>query len=384
MTEKVNGEHVFCGEDGTEKQQTEILINKDYLKYKLTPSIRHKTSQILFYNAQDLTFYDRKPENPIFIIWLVRHNVEFNYVTRRLLEEAFEMNIWLVHLQTENFEISMDSDGLEHLYYKGKVIKYEDLPDAVMPRIGATIDYHSLMVLRHLELMGGNMINDVKSLETSRDKLRTYQALASKNLPIPKTMLVRFPSKDPKYDGNVDTIIKHFKFPIILKLGSGSKGKGVMLVNSEENFKDLFDMLDQTNPLLVQEFIKNSTGKDIRVIVVGNKVVSCMMRVAKKGFKSNFHQGGYVKTVEITEELEKLAVLAAQTAGLQIAGIDLLIDENRHVICEVNSSPGFEGFEMATGINTARKMLEYVMTTKRKEYVKVEKIHVPIIPKHLE
>lgn len=384
MSEKVIGEHIFCGEEDKKQEKTEILINKDYLKYNLLPSIRHKESKILFFNAQDLTFYDRKPEKPIYTIWLVRHNLEFNYVTRRLLEEAFEMNIWLVHLQTENFEVSMGSDGLEHLSYKGKVIKNEDLPDAVMPRIGATIDYHSLMVLRHLELMQCNMINNVKSLENSRDKLRTYQALASKNLPIPKTMLVRFPSKDPKYDGNVDTIIKHFTFPVILKLGSGSKGKGVMLVNSEESFKDIFDMLDQSNPLLVQEFIKNSSGKDIRVIVVGNKVVSAMMRVAKKGFKSNFHQGGYVKSIEITEELEKLAVQAARIVGLQIAGIDLLIGEEKHVICEVNASPGFEGFEMATGVNTARKMLEYIMTTKKPERNEIQKIHVPVLKEHLE
>jgi gamma-F420-2:alpha-L-glutamate ligase len=370
----------------TENPYVEISIPSEYKKYGLNPSVRHENKEIIFYNATDLSFYDRKPENPIATVWLLRCNIEFNYVTRRLLEQAFEMNIHLVHLQSENFEVIMAHDGLEHMTYKGKKITYADLPDAIMPRIGATINYLTLSVLKQLQAMGGRMINDVASLENTKDKLRTYQALATHKLPIPKTLLVRFPSTEPKFDGNLVTICKTFTFPVILKVGSGSQGKGVMMIQNEDNMKDIFDMLDKSNPLLVQEFIKNSSGRDVRVIVVGGKVVSAMMRVANKGFKSNFHQGGYVQPVEINEEIEQVAVKAAQIVGLQIAGVDLLLGENGYIICEINASPGFEGFELATGINTAKSMLTYVLSVAQQPKPKIEEKKlwiVPVMKEHL-
>jgi gamma-F420-2:alpha-L-glutamate ligase len=118
-------------------------------------------------------------------------------------------------------------------------------------------------------------------------------------------------------------------------------------------------MIDTSNPLLLQEFIENSKGKDIRVFVVGRKVIGAMMRISKKGFKSNFHQGGFVKPYEVDEKLEKIALSASNALNLEIAGVDVLIDHDGYKICEVNSSPGYEAFEMSTGVNIPKKILEY-------------------------
>jgi gamma-F420-2:alpha-L-glutamate ligase len=134
--------------------------------------------------------------------------------------------------------------------------------------------------------------NDLSSLEISRDKLKTLQTLSAVNLPIPKTMIAKFPFE-------YDSINKEFQYPLILKKSSGSQGKGVMLVQSEQHLKDIEDMLETKNPLIFQEYIETSHGRDIRCVVVGGKALGGMMRIAKSGFKSNFHQGGYVKHVSL-------------------------------------------------------------------------------------
>lgn len=161
----------------------------------------------------------------------------------------------------------MSSDGLDHIYYAGE--KVTEMPDAVIPRMGAKIDYFALAVVRQLQKMDCLMFNDLNSLEISRDKLKTLQTLGAVNLPVPKTMIAKFPLE-------YHAINKTFTYPLILKKSSGSQGKGVMLVQSEQHLKDMEDMLNFKNPLIFQEYIKSSHGRDIRVFVVGGKVYSLL------------------------------------------------------------------------------------------------------------
>lgn len=162
-----------------------------------------------------------------------------------------------------------------------------------------------------------------------------------------------------KFPMELDAIEREFSFPMILKKSSGSQGKGVMLLRDAEHLDDVADMIDVSKPLILQEFISKSHGRDIRVIVVGGKAIGGMMRVAKKGFKSNFHQGGYVKPVKLSQAIEWLAIEAVRLIGLDVGGVDILIDNDTYKICEINASPGFQGFELATGINVAEKILEF-------------------------
>lgn len=144
-----------------------------------------------------------------------------------------------------------------------------------------------------------------------------------------------------------------------LSAGVTRQGTSAFTCGKEDCMKEVSAMIDQTKPLIIQQYIQTSRGRDIRIIVVGGKAIGAMMRVAKKGWKSNFHLGGFVKQVNMSSELEWLATEAARSMGLDIAGVDILIDRNTYKICEVNSTPGFQGFELATGINVAKKIVEF-------------------------
>lgn len=161
-----------------------------------------------------------------------------------------------------------------------------------------------------------------------------------------------------------------------------------MLIKDEDTLEDVGHMINPGMTYCIQEFIKNSSGRDIRVIVVGDKAIGGMMRVAKKGFKSNFSAGGFVRNVKLTEKLEWLAVETTKICKLQISGVDILIDKNTYRICEINSTPGFEGFELATGVNVAVKILEYVVKScglKKLQPKKKKKdiVYVEVIAEHL-
>jgi len=224
----------------------------------------------------------------------------------------------------------------------------------VIVRVGAAVDYFGLAVLRHIEQIGVLVLNRLAGIEVSRDKLLTVQHLAAHGLPIPKTVLAKFPIK-------LDTIKREFEYPIIIKKASGSQGKGIIKVDTHEQLEDLVDMLDTGKPLIFQEYVSASSGKDLRVFVIGGRVVGAMMRIAAKGnFKANVHQGASVKPVKISPQVEWLVLETVRIVGLDIAGVDLLIDKTTYKICEVNSSPGFEGLEKACGENIAIKMFQYM------------------------
>eukprot|EP01080_Neovahlkampfia_damariscottae_P008597 gene8597-422_t len=338
-----------------EKTSIQTEFSEEDLKYELEPSYRG-VNKILFLNPKNTKFYQRKPKNPISKVWLIRMTEEFNYVTRRLIEEAYKMDIELEHLLIPKFNLIYNEKGERKLYYDGKLIQKSEFPHSCLPRIGATVNYNTLMILKEIESLGVKMVNNVQSLENSRDKLLSIQNFVKHGLSIPKSMLINTP-----IDSRV--IQEEFKsFPVILKQTSGSQGTGVIKAFDEENLKDLASMLGDSHPMIIQEYIKNSSGKDIRVIVVGDEILGAMMRVSNKGFKSNFHQGGSVKFIDIDDEMKNIALKACKSVGLKMAGVDLLIDSNGYKICEINSSPGYEGFELATGINVSNRILKYAIS----------------------
>eukprot|EP01080_Neovahlkampfia_damariscottae_P001522 gene1522-12648_t len=377
--EKLRIPLIVSTENGNEeKEQVEVGIPKSYLNYNLKPSFRSE-NKILFYNAQDTKFYERKLENPSQKIWIIRINDFYNYGTKRMMQTAYEMNIQLEWKISTNFDLVTDSKEGTIIFYKGEKIEKDNLPSAIIPRFGSKLDYLAKSALKHFERAGVEIINDWRSLTYASDKFSCYQVWSSKKFPIPKSMLVKFPM-EPAF------IEKNFSYPFILKKSTSSQGKGIMKINGEEELKDLSELLDESKTLVIQEFIKFSSGRDIRVIVIGGKVIGAMMRIAKTGYKSNFHKGGMVKKVELNDELKSLSIQTAASVGLDICGVDFLIDENGYKICEINASPGFEGFEIATGLNIAKEILEFASKRgkEKKNYVEIESVEVSIMKEHLE
>lgn len=217
---------------GKDKKKITVNVPKNYVKYKLQPVVRHE-NRILCYNAQDFSFYERVPENPKAKIWLLRRNLEYNYSMRRLCEEAFEMGVHLENVKMQDFEVIVSGEGLSELQYKNKKFESKDLPNAIIPRFGANIDYFAISVLNQLELLGGKMINSMEGIDLSRDKAKTYQRLSQYKLPFPKTLI-------GKLEFNTEYITSFFKeFPIILKASSSSQGKGVVKINDPNQLPDL-------------------------------------------------------------------------------------------------------------------------------------------------
>jgi len=224
--------------------------------------------------------------------------------------------------------------------------------------MGAGTTYFASAVIRHLERLGVFVLNSSQSIETAKDKLATLQILSANNIPIPKTMLAKFPL-------NVEAVEREFTYPIILKTVSGSHGKGVFLCENRSQLEDLADLMELSKDpkvnVILQEFASSSKGKDIRVIVVGGRPVGAMLRTAREGkFKANFSTGGAVASFDLNPAVEWLAVESVKVVGLDIAGVDILFDGDSYEVCEVNSSPGFEGFEKVTGLNIPQEIYQYI------------------------
>ena len=212
-------------------------------------------------------------------------------------------------------------------------------------------------MFRHLERMGVLFINGSDAIDNVKDKLYTMQILAQNNIPHPKTMLVKNP-----VDSNY--VSKNIGFPIVVKSLSGTHGKGVYLAENKRNFEQLVEMMEQFNDrfnIILQEFVEDSHGKDLRIIVVGGKVIGAMKRESKDGdFRANITRGGGAEPTEIDEQMEYLALESTKLLGLDIGGVDLLYDNDGYKICEVNSSPGFYGMEKYTEIRVAEQIVTYV------------------------
>ncbi|WP_438726383.1 30S ribosomal protein S6--L-glutamate ligase [Parasphingorhabdus sp. DH2-15] len=274
------------------------------------------------------------------------------YSHKRLVEAAKERGHSLDILNTLRCTMSITSHRPTVLYEGQTLTGY----DAVIPRIGASITQYGLAVLRQFEMMGVWPLNESVAIGRSRDKLRSMQIFAKHGLGLPVTAFAH----DPKQTEEVMKIVGGA--PVVIKLTEGTQGIGVVLGETDKSAKSVIEAFRGVNVnILVQEFIKEAGSSDLRIFVVGGKVVASMMRTgAPDDFRSNLHRGGSAKSIKITPEERSTAVRAAKVMGLNVAGVDLLRANHGPVIMEVNSSPGLEGIENATGVKVADKIIEFI------------------------
>ena len=278
-----------------------------------------------------------------------------HYEMHRFLDAAEKRGIELDIIRPNQLDLIVTRDDRKSIRLDGKVVA---LPDFIIPRMGAATTYFALATIRHLERLGVTVINTASAIESVKDKLYTQQILAASHLPVPKTMLGKFPLDE-------ELVAKQLGFPVVIKTLSGSKGSGVYLAEDAAKFSDLITLLESTNSnlnIIFQEFITASHGHDLRVLVIGGRVVACMERVSTDGnFKANVSRGGEARTFKITPQIEMLAIEATRQVGLDVAGVDLLFDDGHFKVCEINSSPGFKGIESAyPDANIADAILQYV------------------------
>jgi ribosomal protein S6--L-glutamate ligase len=274
------------------------------------------------------------------------------YSHQRLAEAARARGHEVDILNTLRVTMNITSHRPE-AYYKGeKIARY----DAVIPRIGASVTFYGLAVLRQLEMMKIWSLNESVAIGRSRDKLRSLQILARKGLGLPVTAYAH----DPKQTSEVIQMVGGA--PVVIKLLEGTQGIGVVLAETENSARSVIEAFRGANVnILVQEFIKEANGSDIRALVIGNKVVGAMQRQGAEGdFRSNLHRGGSASAVKITPEERSTAVRAARALGLNVAGVDMLRSNHGPVIMEVNSSPGLEGIERATNKDIATKIIQFI------------------------
>ena len=275
------------------------------------------------------------------------------YSTRRLIEAARERNHSVRVLDPLRCYLRISSEGFE-MHYKGRPISGYS---AVIPRIGASITRYGTAVLRQFELMGTYTPNPSDSISRARDKLRCHQLLAAQGIGLPVTVFGDNP------DDTVDLLSMLGPPPHVIKLNEGTQGAGVMLTEKPSASRSVIEALRGLYAnFLVQEFIAEAKGADLRCFVVGGEVVATMRRQAPKGdFRSNLHRGGSAKPVRASEDEQATAVRAAAGLGLGIAGVDLIRSKRGPLVLEVNSSPGLEGIEAATGIDIAGRIVDFVV-----------------------
>ena len=251
------------------------------------------------------------------------------------------------------------------VYFRDKKL---DGFDAIIPRIGASITFYGTAVLRQFEMMDVFCVNESVAISRSRDKLRASQLLAKKGIGMPVTGFAH----STKMSEELIKLVGGA--PLVIKLLEGTQGKGVVLAETgqaAESVIDAFRNLDEY--FLVQEFIKEADGADIRCFVVGGKVVASMMRKAKSGeFRSNLHRGGSAQQVKLTPEERKAATRAAEAMGLNVSGVDIIRSKHGPLVLEVNSSPGLEGIEKSTGKDVASMVIEHVENTAKPGPVKTK------------
>ncbi|WP_273150725.1 30S ribosomal protein S6--L-glutamate ligase [Methylophaga thiooxydans] len=274
------------------------------------------------------------------------------YSTRRLVEAA-EAKGHEVHV-LDVLRCYMNITSLKpEVHYKGQILTGYD---AVIPRIGASVTFYGTAVLRQFEMMSVYPLNESVAISRSRDKLRALQLLSRKGIGLPVTGFAHRPD-------DVDDLIKMVGgAPLVIKLLEGTQGIGVVLAETEQAAESVIEaFMGMKANILVQEFIKEAGGSDIRCLVVGDKVIAAMKRQGKEGeFRSNLHRGGSANLIRITPEERSTAVRAAKTMGLNVCGVDLLRSNHGPVVMEVNSSPGLEGIEAATGKDIANQIIEFI------------------------
>lgn len=284
-----------------------------------------------------------------------------NYSTKRLKEEAIKRGHEVKIVKYRDCYASIEQNN-PTVSYRGEDLAYFD---AIIPRIASYMTRYGTAIVRQLEMQGVYSVSSSIAINRSRDKLRSMQLLAKAGVGIPKTVVSRNST-------DIDDLLEKVGgTPVIIKLASGTHGNGVVLAESKKAAKSVLQAFylsneDGTNVLL-QEFVKESAGTDIRALVVGGRVIASMKRQSlDDDFRSNLHKGGEGTPIKLTEEERKTAIKAARAMGLNVAGVDMMRSERGPLVLEVNSSPGF-GLEQITGRNVAGPIIEYVeMNAKRR------------------
>ncbi|MEJ2508909.1 MAG: 30S ribosomal protein S6--L-glutamate ligase [Gammaproteobacteria bacterium] len=274
------------------------------------------------------------------------------YSTRRLAEACEQRGheVQVVDTLKCYMDIATMRPGI---YYKGERLEGFD---AVIPRIGASITFYGLAVLRQFEMRGVFPLNESVAIGRGRDKLRSLQLLARKGIGLPVTGFAH------DVENTQDLIEMVGGAPLVVKLLEGTQGKGVVLAETKKAAESVIDAFRELHAdFLVQEFIREAGGSDVRCFVIGEKVVAAMQRSAKEGeFRSNLHRGGQASITRLTPEERSTAVRAARTIGLNVAGVDILRSNHGPLVMEVNSSPGLEGIETATGKDVAAMIISFI------------------------
>lgn len=284
-------------------------------------------------------------------IALLSRNKEL-YSSRRLIEAAKENGHDIHVLDVLRCYMNITSHK-PSIHFKGENLQGFD---AVIPRIGASVTFYGTAVLRQFEMMGVYPLNESVAVSRSRDKLRAMQLLSRKGIGLPITGFANKPDDIP------DLIKMVGGAPLVIKLLQGTQGIGVVLAETNKAAESVIEsFLGLKASVLVQEFIKEADGADIRCFVIGDKVVAAMERKAQEGeFRSNIHRGGTASLIKITPEERATAIRAAKTMGLNVCGVDILRSNHGPVVMEVNSSPGLQGIEQATGKDVAQMIIQFI------------------------
>ena len=280
-------------------------------------------------------------------------NGNANYSTKRLVEEAEKRGHKATVIKYKNCYISLDEKH-PNVYYKGDKLSGFD---AIIPRISNNMTKYGCAIVRQFEMQGIWTASSSIAITRARDKLRSQQILTKAGVDTPKTLVSR-------NTADIDDLLEQIGLPVIIKLATGTHGNGVVLADTKKAAESALQAFylyneDGTN-ILLQEYVKESAGTDIRAFVVGSRVVASMQRQSlDDDFRSNLHKGGLGTSIKLTDEEKKLAIRAAKAMGLHIAGVDLMRSDKGPVVLEVNASPGF-GIERVTGRDVASKIIEYV------------------------
>jgi len=287
-------------------------------------------------------------------VWIFSRNSEIDYENKRLIETFTKKNITSKVVEPSYFDIIVNTNIKNSILYNGQLV---ELPKIVLVRTGAETSNFMLAVLRQLDKAGVICINEADSIETASDKLKTSQILSQHNISIPNTMMVKHPIDS--------TIVKNrIGFPCVVKVITGTQGIGVYLCEKRRDFNKLMEFIHNvgiSKTLLVQEYIGLNPGEDVRVLVIGGKVIGAMKRTAPKGdFRANISNGGTGEKFDVTPEIDFIARETARVLNLHIAGIDLLFHNDGFVVCEANTAPGFKGFEKYCDVDIAELIVEYI------------------------
>jgi ribosomal protein S6--L-glutamate ligase len=274
------------------------------------------------------------------------------YSHRRIIEAARSRGHDIDVFNTLHVHMRITSNNAV-LRHGGKTLP---IPDAVIPRIGASVTHYGLAVLRQFEMQGVFPLNESVAIGRSRDKLRALQILARAGVGLPITAFAHGPRKAE------DVVTEVGGAPVVIKLLEGTQGMGVILAETEASARSIIEAFSAANVnILVQEFIREASGSDVRALVIGGRIVAAMKRSGRRGdFRANLHRGGKAEAVELSDQEKVTALRSAEALGLNVCGVDMLRSTRGPLVLEVNSSPGIEGMEQATGVDVAGAMIEFL------------------------